>query len=292
MILVALPCIEALAQRSLSQVSLEHATKANILNRPAGQPDVSLAATTLQAELLVPIFIKSTRTLLLPGLSYAATWFGLNGVNAYPDPGGPWHNLTLTLGVVQSLPRRWRLAITFRPGLASDFKNVSSDDLRFSGAVMAMHALNPKLTMGFGLVGNYSFGDFLPLPGFFLDWRPGPSLRLWIILPRFLQFSYTWRRRIEVGVRMKLSGSRITIRGRPNVDNARCSQIDGGAYVALRLFSQLWLSLYGGVPIYRRFDLFNAQGGKVAAYDTAFTGIVNAGLEFRFPPGPRLKKVR
>ena len=271
--------------RSLASVSFEIVPKVSLVGMPPGQP-VEIGMSTLRTALTVPYFIKSTKTVLLPGASYGLNMVSVDGVT---EPPSRWHQVGLSLGLMQILSRRWRTLMMLRPSIAGDFKDIDGDHFRFSGVALGIVQIKPNLAFGFGLVANYQFGELLPLPGLMLRWEPLEGLLVDIFLPAFLRTSYTWAGRIEVGVELMMSGNRYTIRDNELVDNVRYTQVDGGGFLALRLVSLLWLKAYGGAGLYRRFDIYDKAGDAIRDFEFERGPVLRVGLEFRMPRRRRKK---
>ena len=70
------------------------------------------------------------------------------------------------------------------PVLASDFESsLSKDDLILFGILSLIRTVNEEFQYGFGLACTSDFGNPIPLPFIYLDWKPTSRLIVNCILP-------------------------------------------------------------------------------------------------------------
>jgi hypothetical protein len=234
---------------------------------------------------MVPVVLKRSGTILMPRLSYDLTSTEVAS-GADPGMGGPWHALGVGLGAMQVLPRGFRLSAFVQLSLASDLRDLASEDLRIGGSLLGLYQVNPQLVLGFGLVVGNSFGRLGLLPGLLVDWRPTRSLRLELSFPQHLRLSYTWADRLEVGLLSEVSGNRYTVHDGPSVGSIEHTVVDAKGYGAVRLSSRAWLSAQVGTTLYRRLAIFDGDDTETGSLSMKSGVVFRLSLEFRLPrPG-------
>lgn len=277
-------------------------------------PPATAQVTSYDLQLNAPIPLGE-RSVLVAGLAYH-----VDSVTFDNEPEGfvdlrAFHAVSASAFYVRLLPKDWSLAMSAGLGLAGDFLAVDGGLVRVNAMVLAAKATSERLTVGFGAVFNYAFGVPLPLPALRLDWHPTPAFQLELLFPGFFRVGYSIGNRFEIGARLEISGNEYAIRDdrlrggwpcqaeaaddpatvqdetvpeRANcVDSVAYSFAAAGLTVGVRLFSSVWLSLYGGRTVFRRFAPRNADGGDVtdAGDDLPNQFFIRATLTFRAPGG-------
>ena len=212
---------------------------------------------------------------------------------------------------VQVLPRDWSLAVRFAPGLAGDFYAIDRDLLRLNGLIMATKAFSERFVFGFGALASYNFGQFLPLPAIYADWRPVPQFRVETFLPAFFSARYLPHGRIELGARAEFAGNQYGVRhseirnrwpciaeanddpstpeNETQADSSQCldnlaySVGSAGITFGVRLFKTVWVYAYGAYAFFRRFEPRNAAGDSIGIDSFPREFFVRAGIEWRIP---------
>ncbi|MEM6929350.1 MAG: DUF6268 family outer membrane beta-barrel protein [Myxococcota bacterium] len=253
---------------------------------------VTTEVNAFALEFGLPIQIAAG-TYLLPGASYRleAPRFVEPPADALPVP--RLHEVDVSLALLQSVGERWTLMGQLAGGLAGDLIAVDRDVVRLSGFVLAKREMSETVRFGLGAAATWAFGQLLPLPLVALDWHPSDRFALVALLPATT--TATWRPadRLRLGGFAEIVGNEYAIRlpqiaGGPDctgptrnpaecVDHLAYTDGNGGAFVGARLAGELWLDLRGGVSVYRRFEMLNADDEPVSFG------------EQRLPPAPFVK---
>lgn len=274
-----------------------------------GASGVRAQVSSYTATLNLPVVLGDT-SFFIPGLSYRA-----DAVSYVDTPAGfedlrAFHALDLSLMLVQLLPADWSFAVRLAPGLAGDLASVDAEALRMSGAAFAIHAFNPELQLGGGVIASYGFGAFLVLPALYLAVGADDDLlRFEMMLPAFAKAWVQPVRGFEAGVRAEVSGSSYAVRdpriarrwpcvAEPGADGrsaepARCfdnlaySVVHVSVFLAVELWDSFWLDASAMRTVYRRFEPKNAEGETLEdggqTLPDAFG--VRVGVTFRLPRG-------
>jgi len=291
--------------------SVAHAQFPDLINISAGytppsdMQDFEGAESQLaryDATLNMPI-VLGERSFLIPGVAYHVDSVSFTGV---PDDFvelRAFHSLSVPLLYVQLLPKSWSLAVLLQTGLAGDNVRVDGDHLRLTGMLLASRAPNERLTYGFGLLGSYSFGEFLPLPGVLLNYQFNSWLRMETFLPAMIDLKFLVADRLEIGPAFFVEGNEYAIRDSRIQDTIVCSDpslreefcIDHIAYSvgnaglrsSLRVTGPLWFSLFTGSTVFRRFEPRNEDDRLTGdgVQDLPHTFLIQASLALRLPSG-------
>ena len=256
------------------------------------------------------------KTFLIPGLTYHIESVSFDGDTSGIQQLRAFHSVELPVMLVRLLPRDWALALRASATLAGDFTEVDERMVLVTGVAMATKVFSERVVFGFGAIVNYSFGTLLPLPALYLEWRPTSYFVLETILPTSLSARFVLGdQRVELGARAEFQGSSYAVRDErvrsiwpcsggvddPNSDadesvpdSSRCldhvaySVGNVGVSAGVRLVSSLWLSVFAGHSVYRRYERQNREDEGLEDDGTLpLAPVVRADLVFRIPtPAP------
>jgi hypothetical protein len=295
----------------LAELSSQYVSESEV----PGSNGLRAQVSSYDASLNVPLALGA-RTFLIPGAQYHA-----DSVSYSNTPPGfvalsSLHSLDLSVLLAQVLSERWSLAFRVWPGIAGDFHEFDSRVFRLGGLAMANWSPSERLTLGAGALASYGFGELLPLPMIYADWKPASWFRVEASLPFFATAIARVGDRLELGLQGDVNGNEYAIRqteirGRypcagsesddPStsadethsdpkecVDHLAYSVIAAGATARIRIVSTLWLTTFFGRTAFRRYELKNPDGGGVSGgkVDLPNEFLFRAGLVFRVPmPG-------
>ncbi len=272
----------ARAQASLLKATFEHIPARNLKEPPAGLEETKFRFSTMSFVGQLPVVLGGRESVVIPGFRYRLT---LPEEAAGPSSAAPsdFHDIMLTLTMAQQLSSSWFLSANVGAGVATNFSDFDSDHLRVNGAVLARLEVEPEFAVGFGLVFNYAFGDLLPLPALFVDWRPSPMFRVDVFVPRHALLALTFAESIEVGLRAQLDGNRFVIRESESavVDNVKYSIMDAGLIAGARIAGPVWLTAYAGTTFRHRFEVFDIRNTKVIDLDMKPGLVARLGVDLR-----------
>lgn len=116
----------------------------------------STQVDTFEADLIFPLPLSATQTLITGGS------FSKNRLQLFPE--AAFSNLfstTLKLGLVSTYSSKWSSTMVLLPKLASDYQNITSDDLYFGGFALLKYQKKENLLFRFGAYGSQeAFGIF------------------------------------------------------------------------------------------------------------------------------------
>jgi hypothetical protein len=200
----------------------------------------------------------------IPRMGVAWERFSFGHSAALPIP----NTLQTTSGVLgfdASLSDDLLLRIEAKPGVYSDFKDVSSDDVNAPFILGVSWLIDSDLQI-FGGVSVDFFREFPVLPGIGIRWEFAPDWTLLFILPE-PKLVYRVDDHWEVfvggdfkGTNVRVSQSFGTAVGRPNLNNAVLSltEIRAGPGVIYKLNDMVSFQLEGGYMLHREWDFYRA----------------------------------
>jgi hypothetical protein len=284
---------------NLAEVSGQYMPGKELAEPPYVRPQVSSYDVALNAP--IPL---GEKTFLIPGLTYHVESVSFDDERAPGfTPLRAFHAVDVPVLFVQLLPHDWALSLRFSAGLAGDFEAVDAGMLRLSGMAMATHSFSDRFILGGGVLGSWGFGQFLPLPAIYTEWKPFDPLTIEAFLPAFVDARLSAWDRLEVGYRAEVQGNQYAVRdervaeappclGADDgaagcVDNVAYSTITMGPQASVRLFATVWLNVHAGHSVYRRFEPKTSGGDTVTdgAQTLPNAFFFRSGLEWRIPTG-------
>ncbi|MEM6730445.1 MAG: DUF6268 family outer membrane beta-barrel protein [Myxococcota bacterium] len=228
---------------------------------PENQPEYRFR--NVRANAIAPIALERWNAVLLPGFGYrlyapTETIVGPDGIDTEP-----FHDLSLRFGVVKRLGDHWSLLVNVGAGLATNFSDVNRDHFRFQGVSLASYTFGNSLTLGFGVLSTYSFGELLVLPALQLRYVKD-RWRVNALAPQFLRATYELFDGVEFGVVAQVDGNRFSIGDSENIDSVSFSQADAGLTVGANVIGPVWVTVSAGTTLQRRFVVFGPNDEELA----------------------------
>jgi hypothetical protein len=271
--------------------------------------------SSYDAALNVPL-VLGDKTFLIPGAQYHAESVSFSRTPDGFTPLPSLHSIDLPVLLAHQLSDEWALAFRVWPGIAGDFHGYDASMLRLGGLAMASFTPSRELTLGGGALASYGFGELLPLPLLYVDYKPERWFRAEASLPFFASAIFRIGDRVELGALADVNGNEYAIQDsavrerypcralttddpatmvdeteadpRNCLDHLAYSSVTGGAVARVRIVSTLWASTFLGRTLFRRYELKNADGDTIAGgkADLPNELVFRAGLTFRIPmPG-------
>lgn len=266
-----------------NEVGIEYVAPVTIVDVAGVDEDPELSMMTVNANLAYPFEFKSTSTALVVGLGY-------RGTVPIPDANETrvvesFHEIGPKLTLVQRFGESWSLVGQLAPQLATNFKDIDSDHLRFTGLLLVGYRFGPRFSLAAGVLASYFFGDLVPLPGLKVDWRISDSLRLDAFLPAKFRLGWRLAPIIEIGVRGRLVGNRFITESRriPTVEQLVYTEASVAGFVDINLYKPLWLSVWGGATVFREFELRLDSGDAIGDRELSNAPVMGLSLLLRNP---------
>ncbi len=238
-----------------------------------GNPDLKISPGTFSLAAGIPVPLAGSRTVFVGRVLYdqlRATYDNTVTENYRPEI---LHALKLQLALVHALSEEWGLRLMIRPGMISDFKNLSSDALSVEGAVMFIVRSNEEFQYGFGAVANTDFGEPKILPAAQFIWTPTDDFRLSIVGPKSLDIQYRATELLEVGIVAEIDGNHYRLGAKDSLQTPtgsfptemgriKYSEVTAGPSIRFHVRPQFSVFVEGGAALKRRFEVFDRDDNK------------------------------
>ena len=241
---------------------------------PVGQAgeNMQIAFYNISVGGVLPLIEGDTR--LLGGLRYENLRVDLLDDDGFllftPDH---LHYLRADLLLFQRLSEQWTLGLTFAPGIASDFEEIGSDDLRFQASALLLRRVNDRLGYGFGAAYLSDFGTPLVIPMLKVDYESASHVRFTAMLPVNAYLGYAFSPNTELGLAGNISGTQYNL----NLDRlpgdiqpvvavpeevdlpAKYSVLTVGPSFKQRVRGPFFVAAEAGMTLWRRFEFDGDQ---------------------------------
>jgi hypothetical protein len=232
-----------------------------------GEPDLHLENRALRIRAMAGHRFAQTGTILAGSLSYDLVRTrrrrpGLDRAELY-------HQLAPRLAVMQRIRGPWSAMAFGRLGLASDYVDLSSDDLRVAAGagVSYRFSRDAELTVGFNYSQTMLRNLVLPLVRFTLR---RARYRLQILVPRGGELWYLHSPSLELGLRVEAHAVRFGLHAsRDFCEQLALINVTSGGVVRWFLLRGLYASLSGGHSVrYTRLE----RGARGERYELDLGG--------------------
>ena len=199
------------------------------------------------------------------------------------------HAVDFNLLVVKLLSKKWSLSVRGSVGLAGDYREIDDGLLRWTGMVMATYGFSDSLVLGGGILANYGFGSFLPLPALYFDWKPWSKIQFEGFIPAFINLKYLPHKRFEVGTRVEFDGNQYGVRDEALCGESCLSSVSFATgrvagVVGVNVIHDFWIELLAGYNFWQRFDLFDQDNNSIPGNEDLPTGeFFRVNLAWRVP---------
>jgi hypothetical protein len=263
----------------------EYFPSMELANPIAGAPGLEIQAEGWSLGAAFPLAFAEGKIIVLNQINYKRTDLSYQNM---PEDGNDIEQIQsigYTLFMIDSLSHKWKMVAVVTPGLASDFEGkVSSDDFTFGAVFGFIRRISKTFELGFGLAYMPDFGEPLPLPFLYIDWKIAPKLTANGILPTNMILAYKLNPKIDLGLSLKVDGNRY--HGDPNkfgVNNPLMKYSEGTLSPMVQFHFTKWLhmNIEGGFAFYRNFEFFDGDD-EVQSLDLKQTGYLKTGLVLGF----------
>ena len=222
----------------------------------------------------------SKRVVLLPGATYEFLDFGSSGFEA-PNL-AVLHDVALNLGSAIAFTDRALAVVSVGGGFASE--GLSTEQFIVTASVLGTYRFSDAFTLGAGVGYDRQTGSVSPLPLISLNIRFGERWRIRGVVPTLLELEYHPRSWFTAGIAGALKGNRYHLDPEKyggNDPELAYSVYSVGPKLTFSFTPYVHASLYGGLAVLRRFELF--EDGKAFGSDSLEPGPI---LGFRLWLGP------
>lgn len=241
-----------------------------------------------------PVQSKNKKTIVVNGFQYALVQASVFNNATSVVKSRDFQSITYNFSLVQNLGNKWKLAATFTPSLASDFKDkLSSDDFFIQGSLTGIRKLSEYSSLGGGITYTTQLGSPLLLPTVYFRYYKGRQ-KVNMLLPMFADYTYSLdvKDKLNAGFRMGLNGTNFHVTGNDinkdaDINKLRYSRINAGPVISYRICNVLKLEATGGISVARKFE-FMAGDAKQYTFNSNNTAFININLALIAPRPSRI----
>jgi hypothetical protein len=263
----------------------EYFPSVELLDPIPSAEDLEIETSSWSLGVVFPLVFSKGKIVVLNQINYKRTDFSYRNFPVGGTDIDQIQELEYTLFMIDSLSKKWKMVTVVIPGLASDFEGeVSSEDFTFGAVFGFIRQMSKSFGLGLGLAYMPDFGEPLPLPFIYIDWKIASKLTVNGILPTNMIIVYKLNPQIDLGLALKVDGNRY--HGNPDkfgVDNPLMKYSEGtiSPSVQIHLLKWIHLNVEGGFAFYRKFEFFNGDE-KAQSLDLKKTGYLRTGLVIGF----------
>ncbi len=257
------------------------------VTRTLSGPATEARVTMARGSVLVPLLCQGERLLVVPRISGSRV-----GVAPRPlDPAEPvWvealYDLDLEVISLLTLSERTRLSLVLAPGMASDFRGVSSDHVTLQGAALLTREAASGPTWGGGVSVTNAFGEVRLVPLLALQWR-GERVYADILAPAHGEVFWTPSDRIATGLQAMVDGNVYGLGREGTLEGGlvRYSLADVGPVIRYDIGRRLRVSASVGVSLRRRLEVEDARGTQIENAALSRGWRIGFGVSWLVPEG-------
>jgi len=225
------------------------------------EEDLEIQLSVLRVGGAFPLVFAGGKTMLINQFDlrlFNVDYSNWDPVELGEDKVDKLYEITYTLFLLQTLSPKWQLLAIAAPGLATSFEaGVTWDDFRMEAALGAIRVFGERFSLGAGLAYTRDFGDPIPFPFLFVDWKISPKWSAFGLIPVSANITYNLSKRLDLGVIYELNGD--LYHGDPDkwdVDNPQLEYTIAvlGPTVQLHITEWLHLKVDGGWAFYHNFQ--------------------------------------
>ncbi len=261
----------ALAQDAVGiSAGFEYFPSAELVTPLSGAPGLEIETNTMFLSAAFPFSLKEGKITVFNRVNYKKVFFDFRN---FP-PGGTRIDqiqyADYSFFMIDSLNAKWKLAAMINPIVASDFEStLSRDDFIIGGILGLIRTVNSDFDWGFGLAYMSDFGNPIPLPFLYIDWKPAPKMIVKGIIPSNLLVGRQMTSWYDLGVELAIDGNRF--HGSPSkFETSRpFLRYSEGTLSALSRFhftEWLHLNVSTGWGFFRNFEFFEGND-QVQSFD-------------------------
>lgn len=238
-----------------------------------------------------PVQSKDKKTIIVNGFQYALVQASVFDRATSVTNSRDFQSITYNFSIIQNLTDKWKVAATFTPSIASDFKDkLSSDDFFIQGSLTGIRKLSDFSSLGAGISYTTRFGTPLLLPTvYFRYYRDRQKVNIFLPMQADYTYSLDANDKLNAGFRMGLNGTNFHVTGNninsdADINKLRYARINAGPVISYKVCKILKLEATGGLSIARKFE-FMSGDAKQYTFNSNSTGFINIGLSLIAPSG-------
>ena len=175
-----------------------------------------------------------------------------------------FHSVSVSLTWQKAFSPKYALITSFTPMLSSDLKDISGEDMTYSGAVLFKIRKSAKLSWSFGAAFSKQFFGTVLVPVVGVDWNISDKLTLSATLPVSEKLSYQLSRKSFIGINndFGIGGGTYRLSQKMNGDYFQVRQVKTTFFYEYHLAGNFSVNINAGYNFGQQLDLY-AKDQKV-----------------------------
>lgn len=175
-----------------------------------------------------------------------------------------FHSISLPVTVQKALSKRYALVASFIPTIASDFKDISGEDIQYAGALMLKIRNSEKFNYLLGAFFARQFYGTVLVPVVAIDWKPSTKLSITGLLPVAAKVSYQTSAKSAFGALADLNfgGNSYRLSEDLNSEYFHLTQLKGALFYQYAFSKRLSMEANVGYNFTQELNRY-AKGEKV-----------------------------
>lgn len=193
---------------------------------------------------------------LLIGASYNGLF--LSGIDSQFG-GTNFHSISLPVTFQKALSEKYAIVATFVPSLSSDFKDISGEDMVYSGAVMLKINHSNRFTYSLGLAFAKQFFGNVLVPIVALDWKVTDKLTFSGTLPISEKIKYQLSDKSAFGAMadFTIGGGSYRLSKKMNADYLQLQQIKTAFFYEYTFSKKITIEVNAGYNFKQQLDRYS-----------------------------------
>jgi hypothetical protein len=250
----------------------------------------------VNGTLTLPVYSKMQNGKLdffLAGVGYSGLF--LSGMGSEFE-GSKFHSFSVPLTFQKSFSPKYALIVSVIPSLSSDLKDISGEDMLYSGAAMLRIKKSDKFSYSIGAAFSKQFFGTLLVPIIGIDWKISDKLSFSGTLPVSEKLKYQLSNKSATGINIDfgIGGGSYRLSKKMNSDYFQAQQFKTSLFYEYMLAKNFSINVSAGYNFTQQLDLyskdqkvnwapFNNLNKRVPLAELKKTGVaVQTGINYRF----------
>jgi hypothetical protein len=250
----------------------------------------------VNGALTLPLYSKMQNgkvDFLLAGVGYSGLF--LSGIGS-EFGGNNFHSFSVPITFQKALSPKYALLVSFVPTLSSDLKDVSGEDMTYSGVAMLRIRSSAKFSYSVGAAYSKQFFGSVLIPVFGIDWNINDKWSLSGIIPVSEKLKYKLSEKSSMGINADfgIGGGSYRLSKKMNSAYFQAQQFRSTLFYNYMFAKNFSVEVSAGYNFTQKLDLyskdqkvnwvpFNSLNDRVPMAELQKTGIaVSTGISYRF----------
>lgn len=207
-----------------------------------------------------------------------------------------FHTLSVPVTFQKAFSPKYALIVSFIPAISSDLKDISSDDMLYTGAVMLKIRKSASFSYSIGAAFSKQFFGTLLVPVIGVDWNINDKLSFTGTLPvsEKLNYQLSAKNAIGMSIDFGIGGGSYRLSKKMNSDYFQVQQFKSSLYYQYMFAKNFSVTVSAGYNFTQQLDLyskdqkvnwapFNDLNKRVPLAELKKTGVaLQTGINYRF----------